>query len=90
MWAIRTAVNYFFEIVQLLVLIRVILSWVPNVNMYSKPVKSTYNVTELIMEAAREFTARYINLGPIDISPIIVLFLLSFVRNVILRLLFIL
>ena len=88
MWAIRTAVNYFFEIVQLLVLIRVILSWVPNVNMYSKPVKFIYNVTEPIMEPVREFTARYINLGPIDISPIIVLFLLSFVRNVILRLLF--
>ncbi|CBH21999.1 Integral membrane protein [Acetoanaerobium sticklandii] len=90
MWAIRTAVNYFFEIVQLLVLIRVILSWVPNVNMYSKPVKFIYNITEPIMEPVREFTARYINLGPIDISPIIVLFLLSFVRNVVLRLLFIL
>lgn len=38
MWAIRQLLIT-FEIVQLLVLIRVILSWVPNVNMYSKPVK---------------------------------------------------
>ena len=90
MWVISQAVTYFFEIVQLLVLIRVILSWVPNVDMYSKPVKLIYNLTDPIMEPVREFTARYINLGPIDISPIIVLFLLSFVRNVILRLLFIL
>ena len=90
MWVISQAVTYFFEIVQLLVLIRVILSWVPNIDMYSKPVKLIYNLTDPIMEPVREFTARYINLGPIDISPIIVLFLLSFVRNVILRLLFIL
>ncbi len=89
MWVISQAVTYFFEIVQLLVLIRVILSWVPNVDMYSKPVKLIYNLTDPIMEPVREFTARYINLGAIDISPIIVLFLLGFVRNLILRLLFI-
>ena len=89
MWVISQAVTYFFEIVQLLVLIRVILSWVPNIDMYSKPVKLIYNLTDPIMEPVREFTARYINLGAIDISPIIVLFLLGFVRNLILRLLFI-
>lgn len=89
MWVISQAIRYFFEIVQLLILIRVILSWVPNVDMYSKPVKLLYNLTDPIMEPVREFTARYINLGPIDISPIIVLFLLGFVRNLILRLLFI-
>ncbi len=90
MWAIRTAVSYFFEVLQILILIRVILSWVPNVNMYSAPVRFIYNVTEPIMEPVREFTARYINLGPIDISPIIVLFLLNVAKNLILRMLFIL
>ena len=89
MWVISQAVTYFFEIVQLLVLIRVILSWVPNIDMYSKPVRLLYNLTDPIMEPVRELTARYLNLGPIDISPIIVLFLLGFVRNLILRLLFI-
>lgn len=89
MWAIRAAIYYFFNFLNILILARVLLSWFPSVNRYSQPVRFIINITEPIMAPVREFTSRYINLGPIDISPIIVLMLLGFIRNTILRLLFI-
>lgn len=82
------AVRYFFQFIQLLIIVRIVLSWVPNVNMYSPPVRFIYDATEPIMKPVRELMFRLINTGPIDFSPIIVFFLLQVVESAIIRILF--
>lgn len=81
------AVSYFFQFIKLLIIIRIVLSWVPNVNMYSAPVRFIYDVTEPIMKPVRELVFRHLNTGPIDFSPIIVFFLLQLAQSFVIRLL---
>lgn len=80
------AVRYFFEFMKLLILVRVLLSWIPNLNVYSPWVRFIYDATEPIMRPVRELLFRYINTGPIDFSPIAALFLLGFIERLVIRL----
>lgn len=88
MHTLLQAVRYFFEFMKLLILVRVILSWIPNLNVYSPLVRFIYDATEPIMRPVREFLSRYLNTGPIDLSPILALFLLGLVERLVIRLVF--
>jgi len=87
MWVLIQSISYFFRVLQLLILARVLLSWFPNVDRYSPGVKFIYSATEPIMGPVRDFMSRHINTGMIDFSPIVVLLLLNMVQNFIFRLL---
>lgn len=80
------AVQVFFRLLRLLILARIILSWVPNIR-YSGVVRFIYDITEPIMGPVRELLFRYLNMGMFDFSPMIVWILLQVVESAVVRLL---
>ena len=77
-------VNYIFQILNLLIILRVIISWVrPKTNNQTiyTAIKMVFQLTEPILEPIRRAIPST-GLG-IDLSPIIAIFLLGFVRRLI-------
>lgn len=87
MLVIIRAINYFFGFMRLLVVVRVFLSWVPGINIYSPFIRFIYDATEPIMRPIRELMSRYVDTGFIDFSPIITLILLEILRSLLISLL---
>jgi YggT family protein len=69
------------------ILIRVILSWLPMANIridpYNPAVRLLYSITDPILEPLR----RYTTIGMIDLSPLVALLLLAFLRDILISLL---
>ena len=78
-----SAIDVIFNLVYFFVICRVILSWVPH-NRKNIIVAIIYNVTEPILYPFRGVTL-FSNIG-IDFSPIIVILLLSFIKNYLINL----
>ena len=73
--------NILFEIFIWLLMIRIILSWLPH-NRFHPIIDYIYKITNPILEPFRNM----INpIGGIDLSPIIVFFLLGLLRNFLIR-----
>jgi YggT family protein len=79
----RLLVAWTFEFLQIAILVRVVSSWLP-VSPYSGWIRWSYAVSEPILKPLRQVIPA---MGPIDITPIIAYFLLSFIQNAVLRLL---
>ena len=72
-----SAVNIIFELLNFLLITRIILSWIPH-NRYHPIIQIVYNFTEPILEPFRNM----INpVGGMDLSPIIVFFLLRLLHG---------
>jgi len=70
-------INILFEILNILLIARIIFSWLPH-NRYHPIIKIIYDITEPILEPFRNM----INpIGGVDLSPIIVFFLLRLVQG---------
>ena len=74
-------VNYVFDILNLLIVVRIVLSWIPH-DRYNPLLKIVYDITEPLLAPLRGKMAY----GAFDFSPIVILFLLSFTRNIIIGL----
>jgi YggT family protein len=59
-----------------LILVRVLMTWIPNLDPYNPIVQFLMQLTEPVLDPARRLIPA---LGMIDISPIVVLFALSFI-----------
>ena len=72
-----SAVNIIFELLNFLLIARIVLSWIPH-NRYHPIIQIVYNFTEPILEPFRNM----INpVGGMDLSPIIVFFLLRLLHG---------
>jgi len=76
-------VHNIFQLIQLLILARVILSWISH-DPYSQYIRTIYEVTDIILKPIREFLP--FHNAPFDVSPIIAIFLIDFVKNILLNL----
>jgi YggT family protein len=77
-------VDILFQIVTWLILIRVLITWIPNLDPYHPVVRILRQLTDPILEPARRIVP---NIGGIDISPIVVLLVLDFlIRPIVLQL----
>lgn len=74
----------FFNLIMLIMLIRVLLSWFPNFNWYKEPWYSIRKFTDFIFEPFRKVIPP---IGMIDISPIFAFIVLSIVQNLLCNLL---
>jgi YggT family protein len=84
-----SVVSLLFQVYQLLILIRVLLTWV-NVNPYRPAidhplVQVLYRITDPVLEPLRRAIPPI--RGTIDISPIIALFVLEVMRRIVIGLL---
>ncbi|NLJ69564.1 MAG: YggT family protein [Firmicutes bacterium] len=67
-----------------IVLARIIMSWLPEVDYYNPMVRFVYKVTEPVLAPFRQLLPA---IGGIDFSPIVVFLVLDFVRRFLVRLL---
>ena len=63
-------------------LARIILTWIPNVDRSNQIVQFLYNITEPVLEPVRRVIPR---LGMIDISPIVVFIGLRMLQSILLN-----
>lgn len=83
MYTILIIVNKLVEIFNILLLIRVVLSWLPMGQ--NALTRAVYSVTEPILEPIRRTTYPLLGNIPLDISPIIAYFLMQLIRNIVFR-----
>ncbi|NLK69448.1 MAG: YggT family protein [Clostridiaceae bacterium] len=80
---LTTAIDVFFRIIEILILLRVILSWIP-INRENKLIVFVNMATEPILSPIRKLIARS-SIGKnlmLDFSPILAYLLLGFLRHV--------
>jgi YggT family protein len=78
-WVLNISLRYFFNIIELLILARIILSWVsPG---YANPIsRFIYNVTEPILAPFRRLLERSsFGIGMLDFSPILAILFIRIV-----------
>jgi len=79
-------VDLVFRALSLLIFIRVLLSWIPH-NPHHSFVGLVYRVTEPILRPIQGIVPPQ-RMGGLDLSPIIALFLLNFLKGAVFNLLF--
>jgi len=67
------------QVYSLVLLARIILSWIPNLDRSNPVVRFLYQITEPVLEPVRRVMPR---LGMIDISPIVVFIGLHFLQKI--------
>jgi YggT family protein len=77
-------VDRLFLLAYVLLIIRVVLSWIPNVNYYHPVVQLIYRATSLILDPIRRIVPPA---GGLDLSPLVAILLLQVVRQVVMGLL---
>ena len=77
-------INITFEILTYIIFIRVILSWFSH-NPYQPIIKLIYQISDTILSPIRNLVSP---IGGIDISPIIAIFIIQMIKNIILKSLF--
>lgn len=80
LFLLASTVAQFLNIYMVLIFIRILLSWFPNVNLYDPPLSIISQLTDPYLNLFRSFIPP---LGGIDFSPIIAIFLLQFVAQII-------
>ena len=81
-YSLVTIIERLSWLVYILIMIRVILSWVPMNNNFTELI---YNLTEPMLKPFKDFLNKYINL-PIDFSPLLFLLCLEAVERILIRL----
>ncbi len=71
-----TFTNLFFTVLDWLIIIRILLSWFPNIDPYNPLVMILRQITDPLLEPARRVIPP---LGMFDISPIVVLLVLDLI-----------
>ena len=77
-------INISFQIYTYLIIARVILSWVQH-NPHNQYIQLLYKVTEPVLQPFRNLFSSF-SIG-VDFSPILAIFALNFVKNMIIRML---
>jgi YggT family protein len=85
--ALALTINLVFQVLWWAILIRVLLSWLPMANIridpYNPAIRLLYSITDPILEPLR----RYTTIGMIDLSPLVALLLLDFIRQILISIL---
>jgi YggT family protein len=73
----------FLQIYTFILLIRILVTWIPNLDPYNPLVQFLFRITDPVLEPARKIIPP---IGMIDISPIVVFIVLGFVQRLLLDL----
>ena len=81
-YSLITIIQKLSWIIYILIMIRVLLSWVPTNNNFTELI---YNITDPMLKPFKDFLDKYINL-PIDFSPLLFIVCLQAVERILIRL----
>ena len=81
-YSLITIIQKLSWIIYILIMIRVLLSWVPMNNSFSELI---YNVTEPMLKPFKDVLNKYLNL-PIDLSPLLFIVCVEAVERILIRL----
>jgi len=73
-------VERLFQVLYVLLLVRVVLGWIPNVNYHHPAIHFIYRVTSLILDPIRRVVPPA---GGFDLSPLVAILLLGLLRQVV-------
>jgi YggT family protein len=79
---IADVVNITFMVLTIAVFIRVLLSWVPNIDPRNPAIEFLYGITEPILAPIRSIMPKTLMF---DFSPMIAIFVLQAIRSVLIR-----
>lgn len=80
-------IDWVFQALYLALMVRIFMSWIPH-NPYHPMVSTLYNVTDPILKPFQNIMPN-LNIG-IDISPILAFFALGLLKNILMRVLWLL
>lgn len=80
---VQQFLNLLFLALEMAILIRILMSWIPNLNPDNPIVQIIRSITDPILEPARRLIPP---VGGLDFSPIVVLLLLSVLQSLLSRL----
>lgn len=81
-YSLITIIQKLFWLVDILILIRVLLSWFPMNNNFTDLI---YNITEPMLKPFKDFLDKYISL-PIDFSPLLFIITIEAIEKILIRL----
>ena len=81
---ISVAIYRLFDLIMLLMLIKIFLTWLPNINWYNQPFKFMNEFTEIFFAPFRRILPPF---GMLDLSPIIAFIVLRMVQVALFKLL---
>ena len=81
-YSLITIIQKLFWLVDILILIRVLLSWVPMNNNFTELI---YNITDPMLKPFKDVLDKYLNL-PIDFSPLLFIITIEAVEKILIRL----
>ncbi len=71
------------QVYTFILLIRILITWIPNLDPYNPVVRFLFQITEPVLEPARKLIPP---IGMIDISPIVVFIILGIIQRLLLDL----
>ncbi|MBT5782498.1 MAG: YggT family protein [Candidatus Marinimicrobia bacterium] len=74
-------INNVFNLLQLLIMIRVVLSWIDH-DPYNQFIKLLYSITDTILEPIRDLIP--LQASVIDFTPMVAFVLIGFIKNILL------
>jgi len=75
-----TVISSFLGIYSTLLLIRILLTWFPNVNWYDQPFLTLSQLTDPYLNLFRSIIPP---IGGLDLSPMLAIFALQFLQNIV-------
>ena len=79
---LSNTVNNLFFFYFVIIILRVLLSWFPNIDWYSQPYKTLSLLTDSFLNLFRKIIP---SIGMIDISPIIAIIVLQLMQQIVVR-----
>ncbi len=73
--------NYAFDLLNMLIIVRIVLSWIPH-DRTNRLIRVVYDLTDPLFAP---FQGKMVY-GSLDLSPVIVLIIVGFVRNIVIGL----
>lgn len=74
------AVNGIFNMFYVLIILRIFMSWIPNIDWEQQPIKFVREITDAYLDVFRRFVPP---LGGLDFSPIIAIIVLQILQGLI-------
>lgn len=81
--SLHIAISQLFQLLELILVVRILLSWFPNIDWWKQPFKLLNEVTEPIFAPFRKLIPP---IGGFDLSPLAVLLFLYMLETIVLNL----